>query len=152
LREPEVAPHFPGLGTGGAGGEEQRRPCPMCGEMILVSAVKCRFCGEIFDPALKRAEERQRRRSGPSDDDLTGGEILLAFPCNAIGAISGSSWWLREKPKVTKMFIPPLTTPLTGLALRSAPSGGRPCGGGVRGGSRAASRDRDPPNFYRSRP
>src|SRR5262245_1841225 len=31
---------------------EARRPCPMCGEMILTSAVKCRFCGEIFDKIL----------------------------------------------------------------------------------------------------
>jgi predicted RNA-binding Zn-ribbon protein involved in translation (DUF1610 family)/uncharacterized membrane protein HdeD (DUF308 family) len=34
--------------------EEERRPCPMCGEMIMVSARKCRFCGEIFDPGLRR--------------------------------------------------------------------------------------------------
>src|SRR5262252_974327 len=29
---------------------EPRRPCPMCGEMILATAAKCRYCGEIFDP------------------------------------------------------------------------------------------------------
>src|SRR5262245_57623231 len=34
---------------------EPRRPCPMCGEMILLSAVKCRFCGEIFDKILSEA-------------------------------------------------------------------------------------------------
>jgi hypothetical protein len=33
---------------------EARRPCPMCGEMIVATAAKCRFCGEIFDPALKK--------------------------------------------------------------------------------------------------
>src|SRR5262249_25140944 len=32
---------------------ESRRPCPMCGEMILTTAAKCRYCGEIFDPTLK---------------------------------------------------------------------------------------------------
>jgi DNA-directed RNA polymerase subunit RPC12/RpoP len=33
---------------------EARRPYPMCGEMIVATAAKCRFCGEIFDPALKK--------------------------------------------------------------------------------------------------
>src|SRR5262245_43733346 len=32
---------------------EDRQPCPMCGEMILADAVKCRYCGEIFDEDLK---------------------------------------------------------------------------------------------------
>src|SRR5262245_18176980 len=35
---------------------ESRRPCPMCGEMILATAAKCRYCGEVFDPALKKAQ------------------------------------------------------------------------------------------------
>ena len=30
-----------------------RRACPMCGEMIKASAVKCRYCGEVFDESLK---------------------------------------------------------------------------------------------------
>src|SRR5690242_4122227 len=41
------------------GSAEKRRPCPMCGEMILMDAVKCRFCGEIFDETLKRAEGKK---------------------------------------------------------------------------------------------
>jgi hypothetical protein len=35
---------------------ERRRPCPMCGEMILATAAKCRFCGEVLDPSLKKAK------------------------------------------------------------------------------------------------
>jgi len=31
---------------------EARRPCPMCGEMIAKDAVKCRFCGEVFDARM----------------------------------------------------------------------------------------------------
>jgi predicted RNA-binding Zn-ribbon protein involved in translation (DUF1610 family) len=38
-----------------AAAQEARRPCPMCGEMIVVGAAKCRFCGEIFDETLKKA-------------------------------------------------------------------------------------------------
>jgi len=37
---------------------ESRRPCPMCGEMILATAAKCRFCGEVFDPTLKKGKGR----------------------------------------------------------------------------------------------
>lgn len=40
-----------------------RKPCPMCGETIQKEAVKCRFCGEIFDQVLANAE--RRRGPGP---------------------------------------------------------------------------------------
>jgi predicted RNA-binding Zn-ribbon protein involved in translation (DUF1610 family) len=36
---------------------EGRRPCPMCGEMIVATAAKCRFCGEIFDPTVKKLKK-----------------------------------------------------------------------------------------------
>lgn len=34
-------------------GGEERKPCPECGEMIMVGAAKCRFCGAVFDPRLR---------------------------------------------------------------------------------------------------
>jgi hypothetical protein len=42
-------------------GPEQRRPCPMCGEMILIGAAKCRFCGEVFDSALSKTEKVRKK-------------------------------------------------------------------------------------------
>jgi DNA-directed RNA polymerase subunit M/transcription elongation factor TFIIS len=43
---------------------EARRVCPMCGELILATAVKCRFCGEVFDEVLKKGKgKRSSRRS-----------------------------------------------------------------------------------------
>jgi predicted RNA-binding Zn-ribbon protein involved in translation (DUF1610 family) len=88
-----------------APGSEQRRPCPMCGEMIVASAVKCRFCGEIFDETLRRAEKKKER--GPETDrNLTGGDIVLAilpFLTN-IACILGIVWMIQGRPKGAKMF------------------------------------------------
>src|SRR5262245_2399576 len=89
-----------------AGGDD-RRPCPMCGEMIKVDAVKCRFCGEIFDEELKRAERRRGRSRGRDvdyDTDMTTAEWLVAILCSGIGCIIGVVWMIQGKPKGTKMF------------------------------------------------
>jgi predicted RNA-binding Zn-ribbon protein involved in translation (DUF1610 family) len=37
---------------------EARRPCPMCGEMIVATAAKCRFCGEVFDDTIKKVKKK----------------------------------------------------------------------------------------------
>jgi predicted RNA-binding Zn-ribbon protein involved in translation (DUF1610 family) len=44
--------------TGTATAAEARRPCPMCGEMILASAAKCRFCGEVFDATIAKVKKK----------------------------------------------------------------------------------------------
>jgi hypothetical protein len=49
--------------------ERTRRPtkqrCPYCDEVISIRAVKCRLCGELLDPDLRREREapRQKRRT-----------------------------------------------------------------------------------------
>jgi hypothetical protein len=127
FQESESAPRprAAGLGGGEGTGDEPRRPCPMCGEMILASAVKCRFCGEVFDPALRRAEERKRRGSGPSDENLSAGEIIFAILCNGIACIIGIIWMIQGKPKGTKMFILAMIITVIGLVLQLALRGGR---------------------------
>ena len=82
--------------------EEGRVPCPMCGEMILADAVKCRFCGEIFDETLKRAEQRKQVRS--EDTDLSVGEWLVCILCSGIGCIVGIVYMIQGKPKGAKIF------------------------------------------------
>jgi predicted RNA-binding Zn-ribbon protein involved in translation (DUF1610 family) len=84
---------------------EERRPCPVCGEMIVASAAKCRYCGEIFDPALKKAEALKSKSSGsPADADLTTAEVVCAVICSGIGCIMGIIWMIQGKPKGKKMF------------------------------------------------
>jgi predicted RNA-binding Zn-ribbon protein involved in translation (DUF1610 family) len=78
---------------------KERHPCPMCGEMILVSAAKCRFCGEIFDPKL-----RVRAKKKTEDGDMTSGDWPLAILCSGIGCICGIAYMIQGKSKGLKMF------------------------------------------------
>jgi predicted RNA-binding Zn-ribbon protein involved in translation (DUF1610 family) len=80
---------------------EPRRPCPMCGEMILATAAKCRYCGEIFDPTLKKAKKGSRY--GPEAESLSTGDIVVAVLCSGIGCIAGIVWMIQGKPKGLKM-------------------------------------------------
>lgn len=80
---------------------EERRPCPMCGELIRAHAAKCRYCGEIFDPGLRSLERRKQQRA--EDSDLSGGEWVLAILCSGIGCICGIIWVIQGKPKGWKM-------------------------------------------------
>ncbi len=92
---------------------DDRKPCPMCGEMIQRSAVKCRFCGEIFDETLAKAERRKGPQARPGEsveeaakrlaaekhDKTTAIEIFLTslFGCFApIIAIYGIVFLMRR--------------------------------------------------------
>jgi predicted RNA-binding Zn-ribbon protein involved in translation (DUF1610 family) len=83
---------------------ESRRPCPMCGEMIVVGAAKCRYCGEVFDPALKKIKSKKSKHFSAQESDLSGGEIAIALLCLGIGCIAGIVWMIQGKPKGLKMF------------------------------------------------
>ncbi len=68
---------------------ESRRPCSVCGEMILSSAIKCRYCGEVFDAVLKRGTTKKPRKSssrsaGP-DDGSGVRDLVIGFVSFAIG-------------------------------------------------------------------
>lgn len=82
---------------------EDRRPCPMCGEMIKNDAVKCRFCGEVFDETLKRSEKR-RKGASRADSELSGVDLLLCILCSGIGCIVGIVYAAQGKPKGAKMI------------------------------------------------
>lgn len=81
---------------------EDRRPCPMCGEMIKADAIKCRFCGEVFDDSLKRAEKR-RTGASAEDTNMSAAEIVLCILCSTIGCIVGVVYAVQGKPKGAKM-------------------------------------------------
>lgn len=100
--------------------EGARRPCPRCGESIPVKAMKCRFCGAIFDPRLAKEEAAQKRAgASPGDEDLTAGEWVLAILCSGIGCILGIVWMCQGKPKGKKMFFVSLAVALIWTAIRA---------------------------------
>lgn len=82
---------------------DDRRPCPMCGEMIVSTAAKCRYCGEVFDSTLKRATKKKKAHSD-EDTNLSGGEIALAVICSGIACILSVIWLIQGKPKAWKMM------------------------------------------------
>ena len=83
------------------GGSDDRRPCPACGEEIKKSAVKCRFCGEIFDKSLKK---QARAAAGGENDSLSTGDWVVGILCSGIGCIAGIVWMIQGKPKGIKMI------------------------------------------------
>jgi len=119
-------------------GAERRRPCPMCGEMILASAVKCRFCGEVFDEGLKKAEVKKKKKKkkkksyDPDDESMSAGEWVVAILCSGIGCIMGVVWMIQGKPKGWKMLVVSLISDVIKGAIRVAimSQGGAPGAGG----------------------
>lgn len=87
--------------------DPNRRPCPTCGEQIATSALKCRFCNEIFDPELKKREKAKAKASfiGGEGESLTTGEWVVALLCSGIGCIIGIVWMVQGKPKGKKMLL-----------------------------------------------
>lgn len=58
----QSAPPMP-RGGAAASTAEGRRPCPACGEMIVATAAKCRFCRTVFDQnRIKKAAGKKRKR------------------------------------------------------------------------------------------
>jgi predicted RNA-binding Zn-ribbon protein involved in translation (DUF1610 family)/DNA-directed RNA polymerase subunit RPC12/RpoP len=80
---------------------KERKACPLCGEMILASAAKCRYCGEIFDSKLRAREEKKKGVAG--EKNMTTCDWFLALLCSGIGCIAGVIWMIQGKPKGIKM-------------------------------------------------
>ena len=72
-----------------AAASESRRPCPACGEFILTTAAKCRFCGEVFDAVLKTGRTQEAKEidcalARPADGDGVR-DLLLGFVSFVLG-------------------------------------------------------------------
>jgi ribosomal protein L40E len=98
--------------------EPDRRPCPMCGEMIPVAAVKCRFCGDVFDETLKRKKKRKSKWAA-EDESLTPGDWVFCILCGGIACIVGIVYAIQGKPKGLKMVGVSLLAQLFWGAIRA---------------------------------
>jgi len=67
--------------------KDERRPCRSCGEMILVDAVKCRYCGEVFDKSLKGVLNTPGNLNNPAWLIVRSG---LATIYNCVGILFGT--------------------------------------------------------------
>ncbi len=123
LADGEVISVAPPPPSPGGSATDDKRPCPMCGELIAPNALKCRFCNEIFDPRLKKEEARKRGGGGfvgGEGDSLTVAEWLIAILCSGIGCIVGIVWMLSGRPKGKKMFAVSLIAAVFWTVVRFA--------------------------------
>ncbi|MBW3539867.1 MAG: hypothetical protein KY476_06325 [Planctomycetes bacterium] len=70
-----------------AAGGAPRRPCPVCGEMIVASAAVCRFCGEVFDESIA-GHSRERSAEALAQEKQDSQTSLLLLITGIIGCFS----------------------------------------------------------------
>ncbi len=98
--------------TASGPGGEARRPCPECGEMIVVGAAKCRFCGAIFDPRM-----RGQLAKSKDDEALTAVDWILCILCSNIGCIVGIVYAVQGKSKGMKMVLISIVVNVVGFVV-----------------------------------
>ncbi len=61
------------------------KKCPYCSEEVLVTAKKCKHCGEILDAALRSAEEARRSAAEKQSPMVFMNAASSASPVNSAG-------------------------------------------------------------------
>jgi len=82
--------------------DDDRIPCPMCGEMIKAAATKCRHCGEDLNKPAKK--KKSRASSSSTDDEMQVSDYLLCILCSQIACIASVIYLIMGKPKAGKML------------------------------------------------
>jgi predicted RNA-binding Zn-ribbon protein involved in translation (DUF1610 family) len=92
------------LSPGDAPSTESRHPCPMCGELIVKTAAKCRFCHEVFDPSVERTSGKTPKKRRDGEENLEPLDTVLALLCTGIAFLVGIYWMDRGDPRGLKMI------------------------------------------------
>ena len=54
-------------------------------------------------PDPQEGRKKKKKKYGPEDEDLSGGDIAVGLLCSGIGCIAGIVWMIQGKPKGWKM-------------------------------------------------
>jgi predicted RNA-binding Zn-ribbon protein involved in translation (DUF1610 family) len=92
------------LSPGDAPSTANRHPCPMCGELIMTTAAKCRFCHELFDPTVERTSGKTPKKRRDDEENLEPLDTALAFFCTGIAFLVAIYWMDRGDPRGLKMI------------------------------------------------
>jgi predicted RNA-binding Zn-ribbon protein involved in translation (DUF1610 family) len=80
----------------------KRKPCPVCGESIVATAAKCRFCGELFDSRLKTRAKSEVRNS--QDENLSAVDCVACVLVSGVTCVLGVVYMIQGKRRGTQMF------------------------------------------------
>jgi predicted RNA-binding Zn-ribbon protein involved in translation (DUF1610 family) len=94
---------------------ESRRPCPMCGEMIMASAAKCRYCNEVFDPTLNKGKKGSSKTSGLREIAALQKYLMI---CTLGLIVSFLCYWVASlMARAARSGPTPVPLPILGLVV-----------------------------------
>ena len=89
-----------------------RQPCPACGEMIVATAARCRFCGEVFGPVApkpksKKSKKKSRAAAAGGGSKTGLGELLGGLACFGLGTALTVGGYMRAagNPNGGRYFV-----------------------------------------------
>lgn len=101
---------------------QDRKACPRCRRTILATALRCRFCGAIFETARpeSRGEFRRREEREQVAPSLRRGAVWLFVLCMVpvtapFAAVAGFFWYASHRKDLRS--LPALYMALTRLAV-----------------------------------
>ncbi len=103
---------------------QEEKPCPVCHEIILAAAVRCRHCGATFQSARPesmdefRSRADRQDRSAPIPTTAVWLFIFCLLPCTApLAGILGGVWYAAHRHDIKTLPRIYQTLCLLGLGL-----------------------------------